>query len=653
MNIIGLHFGHDGAVCVISDGKIRSYVLRERFSRVKHAVMITQSDLNRALADANLSMADIDCFAITSTQECPVVTGFLDDFFLSFDPHPFHGPIPSPCVAELGPIADRLHKQKALMQDLLMPAEQELIRQGRVRGITGSLDQFCTLDEWNRTRTLREISEANRSHILNSQQVLFGFHYPVTVHCQGLKKPGYWVHHHMAHAASCFYRSGFAESVIVTHDGAAVQQGRPYDTGMIYYGTGHRIIALQPHYLALGNIYEETGVRCFGFRLGSASGKVMGLAPYGRPVFYHPDFVGNWYDYYNRFGSSYPPVQWVKHCLSMAQETGYPMELLAQQAHITERVNADIAASTQKIFEESFFATVQAAYRMCVRSGIRTENLCLGGGTALNCPSNTQLHNASSFSSLFIDPSCGDDGLAIGSALYIHHQLLGYRLDTGYWQGQKRALPYVGRVYRDDEMGAALEAAQDQVFFERLEDSALTAARELAEQNHIIAWFEGGSESGPRALGHRSILANPMHAENWKKVNLAKGREWWRPFAPAVLEEDAGEWFHGGPDPSPYMLFTAQVRSSRLPAITHIDGTARIQTVTQDCGRYYQLIKAFKELTAIPVLLNTSFNGPGEPIVETPEHAIRFLCASKIDALFMGRYRVCRKDAALTSTQLS
>ena len=162
--------------------------------------------------------------------------------------------------------------------------------------------------------------------------------------------------------------------------------------------------------------------------------------------------------------------------------------------------------------------------------------------------------------------------------------------------------------------------------------------------NKIIAWYEGKSEVGPRALGHRSLVSNPTHKDNWKRVNKIKQRELWRPFAPSVLEEEADKWFAKMPFPSPYMLFTGQViNSEKIPAITHVDNSSRIQTVNKSTGQYYQMIKEFYKLSKIPLVMNTSFNGPGEPIIETPEQALKFLLNTDLDLLYIDGYRVQKK----------
>jgi carbamoyltransferase len=180
------------------------------------------------------------------------------------------------------------------------------------------------------------------------------------------------------------------------------------------------------------------------------------------------------------------------------------------------------------------------------------------------------------------------------------------------------------------------------VEFRACADAAQDAAQDLAD-GRIIGWFEGRSEIGPRALGHRSILADARERAKWEQVNLVKGREFWRPFAPAVLASEAANWFTGLPLPSPYMLFTGTATSSKVPAITHADGTARIQTVDATSGDFFRLLESFFAITGVPIVMNTSFNGPGEPIVELPADALRFLISSKLDALYIGGMRVTRK----------
>jgi carbamoyltransferase len=449
--------------------------------------------------------------------------------------------------------------------------------------------------------------------------------------------PAYYVNHHVAHAASCFYRSPFEESAILTHDGFG--NGVGYHSGLILYGRGHELVVLSPHHLAIGSLYDSISLmlRLYSGGLDGA-GKLMGLAPYGKPRFFQRDMVGNWFDAERRFKMNQIAL-WHRHCNAKALELGYDLSSLGNRDRMTDPINADLAASTQMLFEECYLQAVRATKGLLQNSGIESDNLCLSGGTALNCPSNSRVFQDGAFGNMFIEPSCGDEGLAVGGALYIHHHL--YRNPVLRDADRLSMSPYLGIDISEAEVERALRAYAPRIRFEKRSDAPEQAAKDVME-NKVIGWFEGRSESGPRALGHRSIVANPMHRENWERVNRIKQREVWRPFAPSVLEEESPNWFKGLPHPSPYMLFTGQVISSSLPAITHVDGSSRIQTVDSSAGDYYRMIKAFHRLSGVPVVLNTSLNGPGEPIVETPEHALAFYLNSELDALYMNGFKITR-----------
>jgi carbamoyltransferase len=270
------------------------------------------------------------------------------------------------------------------------------------------------------------------------------------------------------------------------------------------------------------------------------------------------------------------------------------------------------------------------------RLGVGTPALCYAGGTALNCPANSLIAQDGRFAGVHVPPWCDDSGLAIGAALALHHNVLEQPLAAPL----RPALDaYLGPRVAEAEVEAALQREGGRIAWQRMADWAEAAARDLADDK-VIGWFEGRSEIGPRALGHRSILADPRQAANWARVNRIKGREAWRPFAPAVLAERAADWFAGAPLPSPHMLFTAQVKTPALPAITHVDGSSRIQTVDESCGAFHRLLRCFEALTGLPVVLNTSFNGPGEPIVESPGEALAFFLTSGLDTLYLNGWRV-------------
>jgi len=649
MRILGLHFGHDAAACVLADGIVDSYVSRERQVGVKHAIGLTDREVNLALHEAGISFDDIDACALVSTQNVEMLTGLIDGLDISLGPMPGDA-APSPLVDMFAARNIAVEQQLQFqLRDLFQHGQSEdslqhqfysracpevdRVARGEVHA-TGWLDNFVTMKQWLDGATLAQMGETDLTENLGSRTLRYGFHYPAMVSLHGRVVPGYLVHHHMAHAHSSFYQSPFDNAVVISHDGFS--HGVGYHSGMVYYGTGNTVIALAPHHLAIGALYDAVAT-VLGFEVGGGAGKLMGLAPYGQPRFYNASFVHNWYSAQQQSGRS-PVDLWIEHCRDMLVSEGYDRSALGDPSRITEPACADIAASTQKLFEETYLHTIAMAHRMVRRAGIGTHNLCLTGGTALNCPTNSRIFSETAFNDVFVEPSCGDDGLAMGAAFYVYHQALNQPRQT------RTATAYRGPHNSALSIEDAVRTHAQGLLVEQLDEPHLRAAQDIAE-DRIIAWFEGQSEIGPRALGHRSILANPSSAANWQRVNRLKTREHWRPFAPAVLESEAEAWFKDLPHPAPYMLFTGQVRSERLPAITHVDGSARVQTVNEDCGQFCELLKAVHVATGTPVLLNTSFNGPGQPIIETPQDAIEFLRGTELDALYLGPFRVSRSTA--------
>ncbi|HVY26657.1 MAG TPA: carbamoyltransferase C-terminal domain-containing protein [Polyangiaceae bacterium] len=653
MNILGLHFGHDAAVCILRDGRIAAYVMRERHARIKHAISLEFKTIQMAMAEAQLGWSELDYCAITSTQNIELIIDDAAAFSIQLQRHPGHQ---APCplgdlidaqgLAPKQVVVDRLlkifydprYKDSYLYRHYGHAFPEHRTRERESFSWVGTMDQFIGSPDWAGA-PLDRIAAIDYSPTLKNESVRQGFHYPVTVRVAGHDLPGYFIAHHMAHAASNFYQSGFDQAAILTHDGYA--DGRGYLSGMFFWGEGHRIRPITPHHLIVGALYENVGIR-LGMGDVGPPGKLMGLAAYGRPRFFDRRFVGNQYDWLQ---AQLDTNVWLKHCLELAGEMGYDLEPFGKSDQVLAPINVDIAASTQKLFEETYLVAVDAVAKVIEKVGARTDNLSLSGGCALNCPSNSRLFRESRFRNLFVEPGCDDSGLAIGAASWLYHNVLDQPLPER--TAPARADPYLGikATGSADIIQAAIHAVGDQVHFTICPDAAESAAEDLAADK-VIGWFEGRSEIGPRALGHRSVLADPRQGANWERVNLLKGREKWRPFAPAVLESEAETWFQGLPRRSPYMLFTGTVRSHDLPAITHADGSARVQTVDSSCGEFFRVIQHFFAKTGIPVVLNTSFNGPGEPIVETPDNALRFLLHSKLDALYIGGMRVTRRGSA-------
>jgi len=442
--------------------------------------------------------------------------------------------------------------------------------------------------------------------------------------------------HHLSHAASAFYPSGFEKATIVTIDGVG-----EWETTTIGTGEGNRLTITESTHFpdSLGLLYSAL-TYYLGFKVNSAEYKVMGLAPYGDPKPYasamrklfqlHKD--GSYTLNHRYFAYSWGLTMTNRHFNDLFG--GPPRD---PESPLTQK-EKDIAASLQLILEEAVLAIVNHAYKRhpC-------ENLCLAGGVALNCVANEKILKHSPFKHVFIQPASGDAGGALGCALYVAHAILNeprvFTMQHAYW----------GPTFDDREIEGAL--LSHGASYQKLDhDALLDTAANLLAKNHVVGWFQGRMEFGPRALGNRSILADPRQKENWQRVNLKiKFRESFRPFAPSVLEERSGDYFDNV-CPSPFMLLTAQAKTDCLPAITHIDNSARLQTVNKEHNPlYHELIRRFADLTGVPVVINTSFNVRGEPIVCTPTDALQCFLNTDMDDLMLGHFHISKSS----NTQLA
>jgi carbamoyltransferase len=644
MVILGMHFGHDAAVSVFRDGKEVSYLLRERYVRKKHAISLDEDLILEALNSAGLSYQDIDYCAITSTQDMELMHPNFDSFSIKFEKHADHSgfsTLPSILQQSSIKVEDILIK-KVIPRYLsgsnkLNPAYHEHLSEfspidHKTFKTTGWIDKHYEHPEWKTDRTLDDLAHSDIQDVISDENVLRGFCYPVTVRLGKSNIAGYMINHHLAHAASSFYRSPFKTAAIHTHDG----NNKPltFNNGGYFLGVDSEIIPICPHHLNIGHIYDFVGLHLKLGPMGPA-GKLMGLAPYGEPVFFDRSFVGNQFDW-QKIGQVYDSKTWITHCLRTANKLKYDMKLLEVPSTEVSKIKADIASSTQRLFEEIILKSVQTLKSILKGNDIATQNLCLSGGTALNCPANSRLAQSGLFENIFIEPNCDDGGVATGAASYVFYQILNNKRFPS-----DSLTPYCGKKYNQNTISRTLANYQ---FVEELgaEELCALAAKDLYE-NKIVAWFEGRSEIGPRALGHRSILANPTYKQNHARLNQLKNREAWRPFAPAVLAEHVKDWFSMPCESSSYMLFTGQVLSEKLPAVTHVDNSARIQTVSASAGKFYNLLNEFHKMSGVPVLLNTSFNGRNEPIVETPEDAVQAFFKSDIDVMYLENYRVWKE----------
>ena len=592
--ILGLSgYYHDSAACLVGGGEVIAAAQEERFSRIKHDHRFPAQAVDYVLRAGRISPAQVDYVV------------FYEKPFLKFD---------------------------RLLETYLAYAP------------AGLRSFMLAMPPWLRTKLHlpREIRRALGGQLRNELA---------------------FTHHHESHAASAFFPSPFDEAAILTIDGVG-----EWDTATISRGQGHRIEFLQtlhfPH--SLGLLYSAVTYFC-GFKVNSGEYKLMGLAPYGRPRFADA-LLENVVDL-KPDGSLALDLSYFDYCAGLRMTSKKLATLFegpprTPEAPLTQR-EMDLAASIQFITEEAVLRMAREAQRL---TGAR--NLCLAGGVALNCVANGQLARAGIFDAQFVPPAPGDAGGALGAALFLYHQLLGHpRVTTGRDTMRGSLL---GPAFCNDDIRPVLERLG--LRYEHISDEAgllrMTAAAIASSQ--VVGWFHGRMEFGPRALGARSILGDARNPTMQSTMNLrVKFRESFRPFAPAVIAEDAAQYFDLAGE-SPHMALVAAVRPalrrapnideqrlaadpdlrkrisvarSTIPAVTHVDHSARVQTVDEPRhGRFYRLMCEFKHQTGCSVVINTSFNVRGEPIVCTPEDACRCFLATEMDVLILENFVLRRKE---------
>ncbi len=588
---------HDSAACLVKNGEIVAAAQEERFSRVKHDASIPKRAIEYCINEGKLKKGDLDCVV------------YYDNPFLTLD-RSMHNVL-----------ADESDSESVLLKDYESLFSNKL---------------------WIKSLIMNNLPDDFR--------------------CSDI--PFYVTQHHISHAASAFYPSPFNKALIITIDGVG-----EWTTMSIGKGEGNGIelydVIKYPH--SLGLLYSAFTYFC-GFKVNSGDYKFMGLAPYGKPVYYDlikdriidvkPDgsFRLNldYFDYHN--GRTMINEEKMSELFGGGRRE--------PETRITKR-EMDIASSVQKITEEVILKIANHAKE---KYGENVRNLCLAGGVALNCVANGKLVKDHVFERIWIQPAAGDAGGALGAAMYAYYSLTGAdRNADGIHDSQKGS--YLGPSYSDEQIKDFFE--DNDIQYHTPENVARLIANELSNQR-IVGYFSGRMEYGPRALGHRSILADPRSAEMQSKLNLKiKYRESFRPFAPSVLKEDANDYFALGEE-SPYMLICADVKKDRcedfdldsvlemhnmdmleavnykrsdIPAVTHVDYSARVQTVDGTFNEDYRaIIKEFKKLTGCSVVVNTSFNVRGEPIVCSPEDAYKCFMRTEMDILVLNRFVLFKNE---------
>lgn len=587
MTILGISaYYHDSAACLLVDGEIIAAAQEERFTRKKHDSNFPVQSIHYCLKEAGIGPADLD-FVV-----------FYDKPFLKFE---------------------------RLLETYLAFAPR-------------GLKSFATsLPVWIKDKLFQKsvLINALKSHLGKDIDWLRKLRFS---------------EHHMSHAASAFFPSPFEEAAILTMDGVG-----EWTTTSLAIGSKNNITIQKeihfPH--SLGLLYSAF-TYFTGFKVNSGEYKLMGLAPYGEPK-YAQLIKDNLIDI-KEDGSFHLNMSYFDYCtgLKMTNERfaalfGGPAR--SAESRLTQR-EMDLGASVQAVLEEVVYKLAKG-----IQKSTGQKNLCLAGGVALNCVANGKLLRENIFDQIWIQPAAGDAGGAVGAALGAYHLMLQQPRTIKSMDGMHGA--FLGPAYQQTDIESRLQAIGAKFSTVSDDDLIRETAAALAA-GKAVGWHQGRMEFGPRALGGRSILADPRSPQVQKQLNLKiKYRESFRPFAPSVLREDVAEWFQLNTD-SPYMLLVAEVAEdkqmsmndeqkklfgidklnvprSTIPAVTHIDYTARIQTVHAETNpKYHKLLSKFKELTHCPVLVNTSFNVRGEPIVNTPEDAFRCLMGSELDFLAVG-----------------
>jgi carbamoyltransferase len=595
MRVLGISaYYHDSAAALIHDGEIVAAAQEERFSRKKHDARFPRHAVRYCLEQAGLRMENLD-FVV-----------FYDKPFLKFE---------------------------RLLETYLAFAPKGL------RSFQMAMPLWVREKLFQKDLLKRQLKEYGQEFDWE-HKLLFA-------------------EHHVSHAASAFFPSPFDEALILTMDGVG-----EWATTSVALGRGNGLEVIKeihfPH--SLGLLYSAFTYYT-GFKVNSGEYKLMGLAPYGQPK-YVKAIQDNLIDV-KRDGSFRLNLKYFQYCTGLRMTNGAFDALFGAPARKPEervqQFHMDIAASIQAVLED---VVLKMARSLREETGAR--NLCLAGGVALNCVANGKLLREGQFDDIWVQPAAGDAGGALGAALAAYHM---YKAQPRRQNGSRDAMrgAYLGPEFSQAEIERRLAAAGAR-FHTVTDECLLDTVVDALSSEKAVGWFQGRMEFGPRALGGRSILGDPRSPSMQSLLNLkVKYRESFRPFAPSVLREDVSEWFELDAD-SPYMLMVAPVRErhripmtrdqeqlfgidklkvprSTIPAVTHVDYSARIQTVHRDTNpRYHALIERFKQRTGCPVLVNTSFNVRGEPIVCTPEDAFRCFMGTEIEALAVGNCYLLKEE---------
>tara|TARA_B100000989_G_scaffold22382_1_gene14674 strand:+ start:1625 stop:3463 length:1839 start_codon:yes stop_codon:yes gene_type:complete len=594
-SVLGISaFYHDSAASIIIDGKIIAAAQEERFTRLKHDSSYPKNAVNFVLSYANLTLSDVDSVV------------FFEKPFLKFE---------------------------RLLETYVAFAPKGFSQ------FTKAMPTWLK-DKLFQKNQLIKYLKAHDKNFIDENKLFFS-------------------EHHLSHAASAFYPSPFNEAIVLTSDGVG-----EWATTTVAIGNGKDLeIKKEIHFPhSLGLLYSAFTYYT-GFKVNSGEYKLMGLAPYGEPRYYQK-IKDNLIDI-KKDGSFKLDQSYFDYATGLRMTNSKFNSLFGQKQRDSKserltQFHMDIAASIQQLTEEIMIKMAKS-----LREEYQIKNLCMAGGVALNCVANGKILDEKIFENIWVQPAAGDAGGSLGASLAYWHLHLNKNREVNINDSMKGS--YLGQEFDDktvseklNEIGAKFEILEESEIYDKTTDSLINGG--------AVGWFQGRMEFGPRALGARSILGDPRSENMQKNLNLkVKYRESFRPFAPSILEEDKEEWFDIYTS-SPYMLMVAGVHNSKIiqmskeekklfgidklnikrsniPAVTHVDYSARIQTVSKKKNsKYYNLISKFKEKTGCPVLINTSFNIRGEPIVNTPEEAFNCFMGTELDTLVIGNCFLNKKD---------
>lgn len=599
MNILGISaYYHDSAACLVSDGELVAAAQEERFTRKKHDPGFPACAARYCLGAGRLCPADVDYVV------------FYDKPFSKFE---------------------------RIFETYLAFAPKGF------KSFATSMPLWLKDKLFQRTLIAEALNEHLGSDVDWSRRLRFS-------------------EHHLSHAASAFFPSPFHEAAVLTMDGVG-----EWTTTSLAIGKGKELSVYKeihfPH--SLGLLYSAF-TYYIGFKVNSGEYKVMGLAPYGEPKYVN--LIKEHLINIKEDGSFHLDMSFFDYCTGLTMtnsrfETLFGGPARRPESRLTQR-EMDLAASIQAVTEEVVLRLAKE-----IRTTTGQRNLCLAGGVALNCVANGKLMRERLFDNIWIQPASGDAGGAVGAALAAYHLML--EKPRSVHAGDSMNGAYLGPEFSQREIEERLGKA-GAVFTAEIDEALIDSVVHALIDGKAVGWMQGRMEFGPRALGGRSIIADPRSPTVQKQLNLkVKYRESFRPFAPSVLREDVSQWFQLHSD-SPYMLLVADVLStkqlpmsekqkqlfgidklnvvrSEIPAVTHVDYSARVQTVHNTTNpRFHRLISKFKELTGCPVLVNTSFNVRGEPIVCTPEDAFRCFMGTDIEMLAVGNSLLRKEDQSRT-----